>query len=642
MSEKESAGQVNAGWASPLSEFVDQQPNSISEALKRFVADASPSQIRAWEDSIPPLQRESKQISEAAAGNPVAIMEYQLPMEFRRADFVLLARGAVFVLELKGKDQPTRADIDQAAGYARDLRAYHAACADREVWPVLVPMRSKSAKRTVDGVAIIGPDSIDDFVAQQKGTASDSDISVESFLSDEAYSPLPSIIEAARELMETGELRYIRRAHAATAATMELIRELCIEAAKTKTRKLILLRGAPGSGKTLVGLQLAHSRWLDDIAVERASGKRIPAVFLSGNGPLVDVLQYQLKAAGGDGKTFVRGVKEYVARYSKSEKLVPDEHVLIYDEAQRAWDARRVAEGHKDGRAAGKSEPELFIEFANRVPDWCVVVGLIGTGQEIHVGEEGGTGQWFDAVQAQSNVADWTIHGPDSLIAPQIPSATAIRAHSELSLDTTIRFHAAQHLAPWVEGLLNDAPIEELARLAEHLRVDGYRLYVTRDLEQGKQYLRDRYQGEPSRRYGVIASSRDRILSAYGVANDWQSTKTMRNGPWFAEGPGHPGSCTNLESVATEFGAQGLELDQSLLAWGSDLVRTNGAWSNDDARNYKKGTVVKSAFELRKNAYRVLLTRGRDGSVIFLPEDETLDETYKYLVNAGVVPLESD
>ena len=168
MSQKEAKGQFNAGWASPLSDFVSQPPHSISEALQRFVEDASPSQIRAWDDSIPPLQRESQQISEVASGNPVAIMEYQLPMEFRRADFVLLARGAVFVLELKGKDQPTRADIDQAAGYARDLRAYHAACADREVWPVLVPMRSKSAKRTVDGVTIIGPDSIDEFVAEQK------------------------------------------------------------------------------------------------------------------------------------------------------------------------------------------------------------------------------------------------------------------------------------------------------------------------------------------------------------------------------------------------------------------------------------------------------------------------------------------
>ncbi len=641
MSQNESKGQANAGWASPLSDFVSQPPHSISEALQRFVEDASPSQIRAWDDSIPLLQRESKQISVAAQGNPVAILEYQLPMEFRRADFVLLARGAVFVLELKGKDQPTRADIDQAAGYARDLRAYHSACADREVWPVLVPMRLKSAMRTVDGVTIIGPESIDDFVAQQKGTAGDADISVESFLSDEAYSPLPSIIEAARELMETGELRYIRRAHAATSATMELIRELCIEAAKTKTRKLIMLRGAPGSGKTLVGLQLAHSRWLDDIAVERNSGKRIPAVFLSGNGPLVKVLQYQLRAAGGDGKTFVRGVKEYVVRYSNSEKLVPGEHVLIYDEAQRAWDARRVAEEHKDGRAAGKSEPELFIEFANRVPDWCVVVGLIGTGQEIHVGEEGGTEQWFDAVQAQVNVGDWTIHGPDSLIAPQIPSTATVRAHTELSLDTTIRFHAAQHLAPWVEGLLNDAPIGELARLAEHLRVDGYRLYITRDFEQAKQYLRDRYQGEPRRRYGVIASSRDRILSAYGVANDFHSTSNIPTGPWFAEGPGHPGSCTNLKSVATEFAAQGLELDQSLLAWGSDFVRRNGAWTNEYARKYQKGKMVKSPFDLRKNAYRVLLTRGRDGIVIFLPGVETLDETYEHLVDAGVVPLET-
>ena len=137
-----------------------------------------------------------------------------------------------------------------------------------------------------------------------------------------------------------------------------------------------------------------------------------PAVFLSGNGPLVQVLQYELRSAGGSGKAFVRDVKAYVDRYSRRPELVPPEHVLIFDEAQRAFDADQVAVTHQ-GRGDGKSEPEHFVEFAERVPEWCVVVGLIGTGQEIHVGEEGGIGQWLSAVQDARD--DWVIHVPPSL-----------------------------------------------------------------------------------------------------------------------------------------------------------------------------------------------------------------------------------
>ena len=151
------------------------------------------------------------------------------------------------------------------------------------------------------------------------------------------------------------------------------------------------MTGVPGAGKTLVGLQTVHARYLDDLVVPRADGKsRVPAVFLSGNGPLVEVLQYEFRSAGGGGKTFVRGVKDYVKTYSRKPGLVPPEHVLVFDEAQRAFDAEMVAAKHPGARGPARSEPEHFIEFAGRIPDWCVVIGLIGTGQEIHVGEEGG------------------------------------------------------------------------------------------------------------------------------------------------------------------------------------------------------------------------------------------------------------
>ena len=162
-----------------------------------------------------------------------------------------------------------------------------------------------------------------------------------------------------------------------------------------------------------MGLKVVHAHYLDDLAVPRAYGKpTVPAVFLSGNGPLVEVLQYELRSAGGGGKTFVRGVKDYVKTYSKRPGLVPPEHVLVFDEAQRAFDAETVARKHEEAPGSDLAEPEHFVEFAERVPGWCVVIGLIGSGQEIHVGEEGGLVQWRWAVERARYGLEWTVHGP--------------------------------------------------------------------------------------------------------------------------------------------------------------------------------------------------------------------------------------
>jgi hypothetical protein len=159
----------------------------------------------------------------------------------------------------------------------------------------------------------------------------------------------------------------------------------------------------------------SDAHFLDDLVVARAGDRpTAPAVFLSGNGPLVQVLQYELRGAGGGGKTFVRGVKDYVRRYSSDSKRVPPEHVLIFDEAQRAFDAEQVQIKHRSspGFEAGKSEPEHFIDFAERIPTWCIVVGLVGEGQEIHEGEEAGLGQWRQAVEGGVDPSQWQVHGP--------------------------------------------------------------------------------------------------------------------------------------------------------------------------------------------------------------------------------------
>ena len=186
-----------------------------------------------------------------------------------------------------------------------------------------------------------------------------------------------------------GKYPPIHRAHAETQPAIDEIARIAHEAAQTHTRHLVLVTGVPGSGKTLVGLSAVHNPALDDLAVERAGGKPpAPAIFLSGNGPLVQVLQYELRDAGGGGKTFVRDVKNYVKQYLGDKAAVPPQHVIVYDEAQRAWDEAQVAAKH--AFASPMSEPQAFVEFGERIPEWCVLVGLIGSGQEIHVGEEAG------------------------------------------------------------------------------------------------------------------------------------------------------------------------------------------------------------------------------------------------------------
>ena len=561
-------------------------------------------------------------------------------MESRRPDVVLLVGDGVLVIELKGKELPSQADIDQAAAYARDLKCYHRECWNREVVPVLVPTRAKGYLRQAGDVHIAGPDAVDTLVDQLSARATTGHvISRERFLDESAYCPLPTLIQAARELFDSRELRRIHRAHAATAPAVDAVSGIIHHAASTGSRHLVLVTGVPGAGKTLVGLQTVHARFLDDLVVPRANGKSsVPAVFLSGNGPLVEVLQYEFRSSGGGGKTFVRGVKDYVKTYSRKPGLVPPEHVLVFDEAQRAFDAEMVAAKHPEHEGPARSEPEHFIEFAGRIPDWCVVMGLIGTGQEIHVGEEGGLQQWRHAVEGAEKHSEWTVHAPLSVADTFEGSAVPLRVHPSLNLDTSLRQHQATDLHAFVRRMLEAAPAASLRAQAAALEGVGFNFRLTRSLDDAKAYVRERYADNRDARFGVLASSRDKSLAAFGVMNDFQSTKRVRVGPWYgdAEDAYVSRSCRLMQECATEFAAQGLELDAALLAWGTDLVLEGGSWSNARASRYQRADLVKDPMQLRLNAYRVLLTRGRDASVLFVPPLDCLDETWKYFVDVGM------
>ena len=331
-------------------------------------------------------------------------------------------------------------------------------------------------------------------------------------------------------------------------------------------------------------------------------------------------------------------MKAYVERYANRPQLVPSEHVLVFDEAQRAFDAAQVAETHKGG-GDGRSEPEHFVDFAGRVPGWCVVVGLIGSGQEIHIGEEGGTIQWRRAIEGVSKDTDWTVHVPPAL-AEAFQGMEQVYIDPLLELKVELRFHLAQEVHRFV-GSLIDGDASTARGIAERLAATGHHLRITRDLETAKAYLRERYADAPDARFGLVASSRDRDLFRWGIANDWNATKRVRYGPWFGEGDDDPTgrSCRALHECVTEFGCQGLELDATLLAWGTDLVRENGEWSNRRARDYQHANRIRDARQLRINAYRVLLTRARDATAVFAPPIKALDETFGFLIESGFVEL---
>jgi len=270
---------------------------------------------------------------------------------------------------------------------------------------------------------------------------------------------------------------------------------------------------------------------------------------------------------------------------------------MIFDEAQRAHDRERVADVHKVGFSKARSEPEHFIEFAERVPKWSVVVGLIGSGQEIHVGEEGGLGLWAEALLQSDRKNEWVVHGPPQM--RRFFEGLPFQASADLSLDETIRSHFASRLHEFVGKLVKTPPEprDELRRIADVLKEEGHDLRTTRDLDQAKRYLCERYGNYPEARFGLMASSRDKVLTGFGIPNDYQSTKRIKFGPWYNDDEDAPGSmsCRHLRDCITEFGAQCLELDAVLLAWGADFVLENGRWSSAGARGYKKGRKVQGS-----------------------------------------------
>jgi len=606
------------GWRGSVGEFLESPERTWLAALEEhhrglLGTPASGSQAAAWrvEHRVLASALRDLCLAEPAAQAWGVVFEFELPLEGgRRPDVVLLAGGSVVVLEFKSTGTVRQPDIDQTDRYARDLADYHEASQGRVAKPILVLAAASALAEQREDVIVTGPDGLGQYL---DATATPGTINLDSWL-EAPYAPLPTLVEAARRIFRDGELPHVKCALSlGIPATVELLARLVREASEGRRRLLTFVTGVPGSGKTLVGLRLVY---------ERSDGEG-RATFLSGNGPLVKVLQDAL-----DSRVFVRDLHAFVRTYAIN-KRTPGEHILVFDEAQRAWDREYM----QLKRGIPGSEPELLIGVAERIPDWSALVGLVGEGQEIHSGEEAGMPQWCAAASPPTATRTWTVHCPPKLALDF--EGLDVTTHEQLDLTASLRSRQAEELHRWV-ALLLEGSLALAARLAVRVRGVGYQMYVTRDLAEAKAYVRARYAEEAVGRYGLLASSHARILSEHGVPNDFMATSRMNIAKWFNAEPSDSRSSCALTQPVTEFGCQGLELDFPIVCWGEDYRWAGDGWAlTPIRRKYPQQDPV----QLLRNVYRVLLTRGRDGMVVFVPDDRELDTTEHAVLAAGVVPL---
>lgn len=608
------------GWSGSVRSFLDEPRSAIEQSLESHLKgllglNAAGSQMEAWIEEIDVLKKAFRDlsISRPSCLHWSVILEYELPLEGgRRPDVIILGPNKIYVFEFKQDPVLNRSSLDQVAAYARDLAEYHSQSHGVEVVPFLIPTKSKDKNESRDVVTIISPDKIAPVL---DGEVESEPIDLAKWLEGD-YSPLPTLIAAAKMIFSNERLPAIKRAESyGVAKAVQRLKEIVKISEQNSERALAFVSGVPGAGKTLVGLQFVYEE----------SNQDSQAIFLSGNGPLVEVLRDALKS-----KAFVSDLHAYIKSYGTTSKI-PKQHIIVFDEAQRAWDSSNMLV--KKGIPI--SEPELLIGIGEKIPNWTALVGLIGHGQEIHTGEEGGMAGWFEAVNSSHATSNWKIYTPPRF-TNEFPNKS-VTEYEELDLNHTLRSKQAENLHDWVNFVLT-GKLSEASILAQKIWRQNFPIFITRDIDEAKSYVRDRFKGESSKRFGILASSKDQVLPNYGIQNGFHQTKQVKNAKWYNANLGEQGSCCNMEEVVTEFGCQGLEIDMAIVAWGNDYLWDGTNWV---LRKMRTRIPQLDPHQLRLNSYRVLLTRSREGLIIFIPPKTEFDPTENALLAAGARVLES-
>lgn len=435
------------GWHGTINNFLKLELESFLESLKDFIQDHSPEQVTAWTDCFYFLHNVFRQVSGTIDCLQWGlIFEYELPREGgRRPDVLLLVPGRLVVLEFKMKNILTVADAEQLTGYLRDLKGYHSSVSKYNLTVTGSVVLTKANGGTAIPIKqkgfykISGEEGLYKFLLVCGKKQDRSSITNEQFL-EGLYEPLPTILEAARLIMKNEPLPNIRRVNNTNIPNViNDIKEIVQTARESSTHHLVLVTGVPGAGKTLVGLQLAHNE--------------LDSIYLSGNGPLVNVLQDAL-----NDRTLVQPLLSYKREYLNHGNI-PLEHVIIFDEAQRAWDPEKMKKSF--------SEPDLIVEMALKEKEWSVVVGLIGEGQEIHEGEESGLPLWNHAIKN----GEWSVHSSENLQGC-FPNSKGHTIKPSLNLTHSLRSHASIEWHKWVENLFH-SNFEEVRKLTSKVLANG-------------------------------------------------------------------------------------------------------------------------------------------------------------------------
>lgn len=648
-------------YSSPISKFLRTSNDEILGELARAHHHALEHQQRnAWLAQIDFLKTE---LRDGPAGH--LFFEFSIPRMGKRADVVLVGNGIIFVIEFKVNSATFDGyAIDQAHDYALDLKNFHLGSHDLPIVPVLCATEApEQGDEPVDWAADLVAEPI--LIGQQglravldvraPGLPDAAEIDVSAWRAS-GYRPTPTIIEAAEALYRNHAVDEISRSDAGAKnlqATSEKIAEI-IERSKQAGRKSIcFITGVPGAGKTLAGLNIAAKR------AERHEDEH--AVFLSGNGPLVDVLREALARdqVARDGikksdalrsvRRFVQNIHHFRDHYLESDEE-PFEKVVVFDEAQRAWtkdQASKFMQTKRGHSGFSMSEPEFLISVMDRHSDWCTIICLIGGGQEINTGEAG-LSEWLTALR--DRFTDWDIRASSLLedrhytvddAARHLLASPSISKHPELHLSVSMRSFRAEQLSAFVGHILNGSA-EEARSLFSSL-ITRYPIAVTRDIEQARAWLRGHARG--SERFGLIASS-----GAYRLRPEGIHVKSKVDpASWFLNDQFDVRSSFYLEEVATQFDVQGLELDWAGVCWDADLRWIDGAWHFHAFKGTKWQNVNDDTKRLYLiNAYRVLLTRARQGMVVFVPSGDAdditrppafYDGTFDFLRSCGIPEL---
>ena len=573
-------------------------------------------QIGVWKDCFRVLNNALSTFNDEYPNFHI-VFEYALPYESgRRPDVILVSNEFMMILEFKKKNTVLRADIDQTAAYLRDMEEYHYESRDKNISALLVVTEIKNQYFDEDTISVVSGDLL--YTALTDCVAGDTTACDISTWLHSKYEPLPTIVEAAKMFVQKEELPNIRRVNSTCIPqAIECLNDISTYAKRNCKHVVAFVTGVPGAGKTFLGLKYVY-----DICNDYSN---VNSVYLSGNGPLVSVLTDALHSS-----VFVKDLHKVVNQYIANGAPDFNNNIIVFDEGQRAWDRKQMSEK----RNTSKSEPDIMIELCTKRLDWCVLLVLVGEGQEIHNGENSGIAQWNTAIQ--NSTIQWDVLCPNKLDSV-FPGKRILNVSNRnaLNLSQSLRTHLAGDVSTFANALIS-CDISKAKEYARKVKSSGFPMYVTRNLETAKEYLRQRYQGEPTKRYGMIASSKGNVLRRHGMDNSFQGSVGMFYvGKWFNADADDRRSCCALSSVATEFSCQGLEMDMPLIGWDNDMQ-----W---DGRKWKKYKISEpddsDANTYRKNSYRVLLTRGRDGFVIFVPDEESLDSVYYLLTDVGVEEL---